>query len=413
MSFRVRTASLPWRCPIAPVFALNHYRTSAQEPAGRANAPRGRAKLVCLVLALAAAGLPASAGAQEASGASAGAATLPNAPGMGAPAAIPSQAQFSQRGFAMLSGTVIAANGAEIVGARVVLAGKVVRSVMTGSNGEFTFAGVPAGVFRLNVSAPGMKAVKVRRIVLHPGGIRFLPPIVLAIAAASTSVQVFAEPETLAEQQLQLEMHQRVLGFLPNYYSVYNWHAVHLWPKQKFELGYRSEVDPVTFAIIGAEAGIEQYYDRFPSYGQGAGGYFKRFGAAYATDFTGTMIADAALPSLFHQDPRYFYKGKGSFSSRALYAISRTLICRGDNGGEQFDYSRVLGDFAAGGISNLYYPAADRGAALVFANGAIDLAANAGTNLIREFILPGLSSNARGRNRRARKIRLLPFGGKF
>ncbi len=407
MFFGVRTAAIPWRCNIALVFVLTQRMNSARGSGGRTILPRGTEKLVCLMLALIAGGMAAGAGAQSASGTAAGAPSLPNAPGT--PVAAASQNQPSQGDSGTISGTVIDVTGAELVGAQVTLAGKTDQTALTNANGEFTFSGLPAGAFSLRVSAPGMKAVMIRSIVLPPGGIRFLPPLVLAITAASTSVQVFAEPETLAEQQLQLEMHQRVLGFLPNYYSVYNWHAVHLWPKQKFELAYRSEVDPVTFAIIGAEAGIEQYYNRYPSYGQEAGGYFKRFGSDYATDFIGTMIADAALPSLFHQDPRYFYKGKGSFGSRALYAVSQTLICRGDNGREQFDYSRVLGDFAAGGISNLYYPAADRGVSLVFVNGAVDLAANASTNLIREFILPSLSSNAHGQNRRKRKIPLLHF----
>ncbi len=370
---------------------------------------RGKGKLACLLLALAMAGLAASAGAQGVPGDAANRPALPSAPGSGEQATVSGPVRPSQALPATISGTVIAANGAELAGARVALTGTVNRTLPTGSNGEFTFSGLPAGVFSVTVSAPGMKVASVRGIVVQPGAIQFLPPILLSIAGASTSVEVYAQPEMLAEVQLQIELHQRVLGILPNYYSSYNWHAEHLWPKQKFQLGFRSEIDPVTLTIIGAEAGIEQYYNRFPSFGQDEGGYAKRYGAAYATDFTGTMIADAALPSLFHQDPRYFYKGTGSFRSRALYAISRTLICRGDNGRNQFDYSRVLGDFAAGGISNLYYPAADRGTSLVFTNGAIDLAANSATNLIREFILPGLSSNGPGQKERKIKIHFFPF----
>jgi hypothetical protein len=105
------------------------------------------------------------------------------------------------------------------------------------------------------------------------------------------------------------------------------------------------------------------------------------------------MIADVALPDLFHHDRRYFFKGRGSFTSRALYAVSRSVICRGDNGHDQFDYSRVLGNIAAGGISNFYYPAGERGIGLTFSNAAIDIGANAATNLIREFILHGLISH--------------------
>jgi hypothetical protein len=76
-----------------------------------------------------------------------------------------------------------------------------------------------------------------------------------------------------------------------------------------------------------------------------------------------------------------------------MYAISRSVICRGDNGHPQFDYSRIMGDIASGAIANTYYPEKNRGVTLVFTKAAVDLAANAGTNLIREFILPALTSH--------------------
>ena len=283
--------------------------------------------------------------------------------------------------------------GALLAGAKIVLAGKVTRTATTKSNGEFSFTGVPAGSFRLTASGPGMAAVTVRRIVLRPGSVRFLREIVLQVASAAVTVRVVAPSEQLAEQQLQLQMHQRVLGVLPNFMSSYNWNAVHLWPKQKFQLALRVELDPVTFAVIGAEAGIEQGFGRYPGYGTGVEGYAKRYGADYANDVAGGMIGDALLPSILRQDPRYFYKGTGSFGSRALYAMSRAILCRGDDGKTEFDYSRVIGDFAAGGISNLYYPAANRGAGLVFANGLIEIGGDAAANLIREFILPGFTSH--------------------
>lgn len=184
-----------------------------------------------------------------------------------------------------------------------------------------------------------------------------------------------------------------MLGVLPNYFSSYNWNAVHLWPRQKFEVAFRSEIDPVTFAIIAGEAGVEQWFNRYPAFGSGPEGYGKRLATAYADDFTGTMIGDALLPSIFHQNPRYFYKGKGSFGSRAFYALSRTFVCRGDNSRSEFNYSRVLGDFVSGALSNLYYPEDERGASLVFTTGLVDLGANATANLVREFILPGLTSH--------------------
>ncbi|MHB1744235.1 MAG: carboxypeptidase-like regulatory domain-containing protein, partial [Acidobacteriaceae bacterium] len=92
-------------------------------------------------------------------------------------------------------------------------------------------------------------------------------------------------------------------------------------------------------------------------------------------------------PSVLHQDPRYFYKGVGSIRSRALYALSTVFICRGDNGRWQPNYSNVLGTFAAGGISNAYYPANDRGFQLTMENSLIGLAAGGGTALLQEFLI--------------------------
>ncbi|HEV2135601.1 MAG TPA: carboxypeptidase-like regulatory domain-containing protein [Terracidiphilus sp.] len=365
--------------------------TSSDLPCDRQSGSTIRAVL-WLGIALVAAMLTARAGAQQQFNAddSAAMATSAVAPEVPAAPADPSPRHPTESANCAIYGTVTDSNGGIISGAKVTLSGPVSLSATSDAGGNFSFTKLPAGTFAVSASGAGMSPSQVPDIILSAGGIRFLPPVVLKVEGASTSVQVFANPEALAEQQVQLEMKQRVLGVMPDYYTSYDWNAVHMYPKQKFQLGFHSEIDWVSLGIIGAEAGVEQYYNRFPEWGTGTTGYAKRYAAAYATDFTGTMISDVALPTLFHQDPRYFFKGTGSFESRAWYAVSRSLICRGDDGHPEFDYSRVLGNIAAGGISNFYYPSADRGIGLTFSNAAIDVGANAATNLIREFILPGL-----------------------
>jgi hypothetical protein len=143
---------------------------------------------------------------------------------------------------------------------------------------------------------------------------------------------------------------------------------------------------------------VEQAQNHFFEYGQGAEGYAKRFGADYADTVTGIFIGGAILPSLLKQDPRYFYKGTGSAESRALYAISMSVIAKGDNGRWQPGYSNILGALAAGGISNIYYPADDRnGAELTFVNAAIGIASNAATNLLQEFVIRKFTPKLPGR----------------
>ncbi len=163
--------------------------------------------------------------------------------------------------------------------------------------------------------------------------------------------------------------------------------------KQKFQLSIRSIIDPVSFLAVAGIAGAEQYKNIFPAYGGGIEGYGKRYGAALANHVSGTLLGRAVYPSIFHQDPRYFYKGKGSIRSRALYAISAAVIARGDDGRWKPNYSRVLGHLSAAAISNLYYPASDRGASLVVLNGLAGTGADAVANLIREFVLKGITSH--------------------
>ena len=297
-------------------------------------------------------------------------------------------------------GTVFDSNGDVLQGVRVTLTNRATASasaVESGSNGEFSFPGLLPGTYRITVTGAGMGVYMSPDLTLDVGQVRFVSKVILPVASASTEVRVTADRDELAEEQVHIAIDQRVLGVLPNFYTSFDWNAPAMGSKQKFQLAFRSVIDPVSFLGAGVLAGVEQANNTYPGYGQEAMGFTKRFGAAYANDFTGRMLSSAIFPSLFHQDPRYFYRGKGSKVSRALYAISAAVITRSDDGRWQPNYSHVLGNFAAGGISNLYYPSADRGLSLTLANGLIETAGNAGNNLLREFVLKGLTSRGSGR----------------
>jgi len=146
----------------------------------------------------------------------------------------------------------------------------------------------------------------------------------------------------------------------------------------------------------GVTAGIEQWQGDFPGYGQGFSGYAKRYGATYGDRITSTFFGAALLPSLLHQDPRYFYRGKGHVVTRALYAISTVVICKGDNGHWQPNYSSVLGSLAAGGLSNLYSPASSRnGVGLTFENTLVGIGGSAMSAVVEEFFSKKLTPHAR------------------
>jgi hypothetical protein len=269
--------------------------------------------------------------------------------------------------------------------------------VLSGSDGQFLFGKVAAGSFELAITADGF-ATQTSSGVLQPGQSYVASPIVLAVATAVTEVQVALSAAEVATEQVKDEEKQRVLGVIPNFYVSYVTDAAPLTTKQKFSLAWKTTVDPVTFGLMGVVAGIQQGNDDFSGYGQGAQGYAKRYGASYADLVSGTFLGSAILPTLLKQDPRYFYRGSGSKGSRILYALANAVICKGDNGRWQANYSSILGNLAAGGISNLYYPAQNRnGAELTFENAAIGVGATAAANLLQEFVIRRLTSNVPNR----------------
>jgi carboxypeptidase family protein len=286
-------------------------------------------------------------------------------------------------------------NGTAVAGARVKLAQlgqSASPETQTGDDGQYSFANIAPGPFQLSIAAEGF-ATQTSAGVLHSGENVAVPQITLALATEVTEVRVEFTQVELAQEQIRDEEKQRVLGFIPNFYVTYIPNAAPLNTRQKFELAWKSTIDPVTIGITGAVAGIQQANNQFSGYGQGAQGYAKRYGASYADVVTSTFIGGAILPSLFKQDPRYFYKGTGSKRSRVLYAIANSVICKGDNGHWQACYSTLIGGIAAGGISNLYYPANDRGAGLTFENAAIGIGASAAANILQEFVIRKLSTH--------------------
>jgi Carboxypeptidase regulatory-like domain len=296
-----------------------------------------------------------------------------------------------------ISGTVLDTNGNVLENATVTLitlSGSTVRTVKSGTDGQFVFSTLPPADYRITVEALGMSLYTSANIALAPGQAIIQPPVRLAIARATTSVTVNGNPQQLSIEQVHIAVQQRVLRVFPNFYSTYDWNAPPMLARQKFELSLRSALDPVSFATAAAIAGAEQYQNIFPDYGSGLEGYGKRYGAALANHVTGNILGKAVFPVIFHQDPRYFYKGSGSFRSRALYAMSAAVIARSDSGHWMPNYANIFGNFTAAALSNLYYPAANRGASLVLFNGLADLGADAGADLVREFILKRFTSHA-------------------
>ena len=293
--------------------------------------------------------------------------------------------------FGSISGTIVDSTQAVIAGAHIKLTrgeNTPAQGTTSAGDGRFSFTNVPSGPFQLNIMAVGF-APQTSSGNLQPGETRNLLSITLSVAKADTEVSVTpATNVEVAEEQIKVEEQQRVLKVIPNFYVSYVPNAAPLITRQKFQLAWKTVIDPISLLIIGGIAGVQQAQNNFAGYGQGAQGYAKRYAASYGDLLSGTMIGAAILPSLLKQDPRYFYKGTGSKRSRVFYALANAVICKGDNGHWQTNYSGILGSLAAGGLSNLYYPAEDRnGARLTFENAAIGIGTSGAINLMEEFVV--------------------------
>jgi hypothetical protein len=168
------------------------------------------------------------------------------------------------------------------------------------------------------------------------------------------------EQRKKAQEQLEQEEHQRVWAVVATFNTTANRDAIPLSPGQKFQLFFKSAMDPWPFLLAAVLAGTNQAQDSFPEYGQGVQGYAKRFGASYGDYFIGNLMGNAVLASLLHEDPRYYQKGTGSYTRRILWAASGTVWCKRDNGTWGPNYANVVGNLMGTAISNVYYPASDR-----------------------------------------------------
>ena len=294
-------------------------------------------------------------------------------------------------------GTVVDTSDDPIPGAKVVLQGPAGDrlTAVTKDDGGFAFEQARAGVaYQITVTAAGFADWNSSATV-EPGQNKTLPEIKLRILAVQRAVTVSYSSKEVATQQLKAEEQQRVLSFIPNMYVVYEPHPEPLTARMKFHLAYKSLTNPFFFARTAAWAGVQQARDDPSEWNQGAKGYGKRLGAGFADAVTGSLISNAILPSLLHQDPRYFYQGTGTKKSRALHAMLAPVICKGDNGAWQPNYSQWGGSLIGYSISTAYYPGSARTAGHVFQTFGIDMGLHVVGSLAQEFIVGKFTSRGK------------------
>jgi hypothetical protein len=298
---------------------------------------------------------------------------------------------------ASIHGTVTDTEDAAVPAATVTINGSAAlgqHTLTADEAGWFEFTNLdPSVTYTVTVEAKGFTAWNSAPVALQPGQSLMLDGIKRNISAVETTVMALTV-EQLARQQVTAEEQQRVLGVIPNFFIVYDRHPVPLTTKLKFELAFKASTDAISILGDVALAGIYQAADT-PSFQQGALGYGQRFGAAYAGSFTNIMMGGAVLPSLLHQDPRYFYRGTGSAKSRALHALSAPFVCVGDNGHRQFNASSIGGDLVSSSLTYAYLPPQDRGAEIMLSNMVINTGGRMLKAIAQEFILSRFTKNGR------------------
>jgi len=199
----------------------------------------------------------------------------------------------------------------------------------------------------------------------------------------------------LTEKEQQNAQHEnetgiskdRIFWTMPNFLTMESADNIPpLTAGQKFKVVGRSLIDPSEFVLIGVVAGQGQASDSNPTYGQGAQGYAKRYGTAYADNAIENFMASAVVPSLLHQDPHYYQLGHGSFVRRAGHALARVVITRTDSGKKQFNYSEVFGAGIAATISTYsYHPESERSFGNVAGVWSTQIGWDVASYMIKEF----------------------------
>jgi Carboxypeptidase regulatory-like domain len=267
------------------------------------------------------------------------------------------------------------------------------QELTTGDNGQFSFSNVPPGDFKLLFSAEGFGKQEFSG-ELAPGQTYLVPRVVISIATVVTDVRVAVDPVEVATEEVKEEEQQRVFKIIPNFYVSYRPDAAPLTTKLKYRLAWKSSTDPVTVLGTAFLAGLQQAGDQYPEFGQGALGYGKRLGAGYVDVFASTFLSGAVFPSLLKQDPRYYYQGTGSTRSRLLHAVENSVMCKGDNGRKQVNYSNIAGAFGGAALSSKLYPTANMGT-FILSNGFIRLGESSLAGVVQEFVLRKLTKTKR------------------
>ena len=294
-----------------------------------------------------------------------------------------------------IHGTASDSSGAPLYGALILVedANGTRYTTVSDATGAFRISNLADGKYRIKVSATGFSDWDASDV--RPSADPKSEPVaaVLQVAPQVTAVTATLPPEEVAAEQVRQEMKQRTLLVIPNFYVTYEDHPAPLAPKEKFHLALRLLVDPTTIGAAGIAAGIQQAKNSYWEWGQGGEAYGKRFAAAYGTAAHNLIITSVFAASVLHQDPRYFYSGKGTVARRTWYAVASAFRTKGDNGKWQPPYAGLIGTMASAEIAATYYPSSRTQYSLLGRSLMFHFVGLAAVNVAQEFLLHKVTSH--------------------
>ncbi len=214
-----------------------------------------------------------------------------------------------------------------------------------------------------------------------------------APAAATSQQNGSPAPASLSPSPDGGKQTKRILGIMPNFRSVsVDAKLPPLSTKDKFVLMLQDSFDYSSFIYVGIIAGVGQMEKSYPEFHQGAAGYGRYYWHSFADNINGNLFTEALVPSVTREDPRYYTLGRGGAVKRTAYSVSRLLITRTDAGNKTFNFGEIVGNGAASGVSDLYYPRNERTWTKTGQKWLVQVSLDGVSNVVKEF-WPDINKN--------------------
>ena len=198
---------------------------------------------------------------------------------------------------------------------------------------------------------------------------------------SKAEVRPTVDPSTAEGEQTK-----RIFGIIPNFRSVsVDAKLPLLSAGSKFKLMFQDSFDYSSFIYVGILAGVAQAQNSYPEFHQSAAGYGRYYWHTFSDNLGGNLMTEAIVPTLTREDPRYYTLGRGGFVRRTGYSISRLFVTRSDGGGRSPNISEIVGNGAAAGLANLYYPSQDRTWTKTGQRWLTQVGLDGASNLIKEY----------------------------